>query len=103
MKRFQWKHDMILLQHLFVETCMSGRCVFHCGYSGVTNVTLHRSLILTFIHCAYKYGACGSVVGRGIMLQAGRSWVRFPMRALDSFSMYLILPTTLWPWDRLSL
>jgi hypothetical protein len=28
--------------------------VFQCDYTGVTNVTLHRSLILTFIPCAYK-------------------------------------------------
>jgi hypothetical protein len=33
------------------------------------------------------------------MPQAGRSRVRFSMRLLD-FSIYLILPTALWPWDR---
>jgi hypothetical protein len=36
------------------------------------------------------------------MLQAGRSWVRFPMRSLD-FLDYLILPAALWPWCRFSL
>jgi hypothetical protein len=38
--------------------------------------------------------ARGSVVGRGTMLQAGRSRVWFPMRALD-FSIDLILPAAI--------
>jgi hypothetical protein len=36
-------------------------------------------------------GACGSIVGGGTMLQAGRSLVSFPMRSLD-FSFDLIGP-----------
>jgi hypothetical protein len=46
--------------------------------------------------------ACGSVVSWGIMLEAGRSRVRFPMRSLN-FSVTLILPTALWPWSWASL
>jgi hypothetical protein len=34
-------------------------------------------------------GAHGNIVGGGTMLQAGKSWVRFPMRSMD-FSIDLI-------------
>jgi hypothetical protein len=47
-------------------------------------------------------GARSSVIVWGTMLQAGRSWVRFPLRSLN-FSIYLILPAVIWSWGRLSL
>jgi hypothetical protein len=44
----------------------------------------------------WSWGSRGSVVGWGTMLQAGRSQDRVSMRWI--FSIYLILPGTLWPW-----
>ena len=38
----------------------------------------------------------------GTALQAGRSWVRFPMVSLEFF-IYIILPVALWPWGWLRL
>jgi hypothetical protein len=61
--------------------------------------SISSSLILS---SNLMYGARSSVVGWGAMLQAGRSRVRFSMRSLD-FSIYLILPPSLWPWSQLSL
>jgi hypothetical protein len=45
--------------------------------------------------------ACGSVVGWGTMLQAGRSRDRAPLRWI--FFNWLNPSATLWPWGRLSL
>jgi hypothetical protein len=41
-------------------------------------------------------GASGSVVGRGTLLQAGRSRIRIPIMSLD-FLIYLILPAAYGP------
>ena len=46
--------------------------------------------------------ARGGAVGLGTVLQAGRSWVRFPMVPLE-FLMDIILQAALWPWGLLSL
>jgi hypothetical protein len=48
------------------------------------------------------FETCGSAVGWGTMLQAGRPRIRFSMRPLD-FSIGLIRPAILWPWGRLCL
>jgi hypothetical protein len=39
-----------------------------------------------FLNLLSERGACSNVVGRGTMLQAGRLWVRFPMKSLDFFN-----------------
>jgi hypothetical protein len=50
---------------------------------------------IVMTHYTHQW-ALGSVIGWGTTLQAGRWWVRFPMKSLD-FSIYLILPAALWP------
>jgi hypothetical protein len=49
----------------------------------IYNEPRYRHTTLHFISIPSKYGARGSVVGWGTMLQAGRYWVRIPMRSLD--------------------
>jgi hypothetical protein len=72
-----------------------------------------RGMMITPIHSVTKLRMHGNITDSpirrgtqqlswGIMLQAGRSQDRVPMKLLD-FSIYLILPAALWPWDRLSL
>jgi hypothetical protein len=53
--------------------------------------------LITFTCVHLLVGARGSVVGLGTMLQAGKLWVPFLMRSLDS-SIDLTLPAILWPW-----
>ena len=52
-------------------------------------------------NCTVVYGACGGTVGWGTVLQAGRSWVRFPVVSLEFF-IDITHPVTLWPWGWLS-
>jgi hypothetical protein len=56
-----------------------------------------RRFILYYVRLHSYSGAVGS----GTALQTGRSRVRFPKASLGFF-IELILPTALWPWDRLS-
>jgi hypothetical protein len=49
------------------------------------------------LHCVIE--ARSSVVVCGIMLQAGMSLVGDPVRSINFFSIYLILPTALGPGD----
>jgi hypothetical protein len=56
--------------------------------------------ILVFV--LNSLGARDRIVGRGTMLQAGRSLVRVSDEE-DFFLIYLIFPAALWPWGRLSL
>ena len=46
-------------------------------------------------------GVCGGALW-GIALQAGRSWVRFPIVSFKFFSDIILL-AALWPWGSLSL
>jgi hypothetical protein len=78
----------------FFHICLG---LFNCSLSFIISNKIYA--FLTSVICAV--GARGSVVGWGTMLQAGRSRDRIPMRWI--FSIYLILPTALWPWGRLSL
>jgi hypothetical protein len=62
------------------------------------------SSLCSYILCKnlHKMGARGSAVGWGTALQAGRSWVWFPMVSLEFF-IDIIFPAALWLWGRLNL
>jgi len=77
-----WVHNRLLR-----VVCWSQLCTL-CG--------------VLFIRFISIFGARGDAVRWGIVLQAGRSRVRFPMVSLEFF-IDTILPAALWPWGRLSL
>jgi hypothetical protein len=91
----------------YSSPCISN--FFLSSLYGFLSPTMFLAFLLHLVECESLALATlifpllhGSIVGWGIMLQAGRSWVWFPMRSLD-FTVNLILPTALWPWSRLNL
>ena len=61
------------------------------------NVVVLTKATFFFSLCTRSVGARGGAVGRGTVLQAGRSRrVRFPKESLE-ISIDLILPALLWP------
>jgi hypothetical protein len=97
---------------LFCLICSLPFCVCHSFWCWLIHWrkvkhTNYIAFYLVVVFCSVftiskDMGARGIVVGWGTMPQAGRSWLRFPMRSLD-FSVDPILQAALWPWSRLSL
>jgi hypothetical protein len=96
--------------YLFMHSCII------CSSICLSQLHNTRTCLLMYCDCLFGYlsqlfitviyldiyGARGSVVGWGTMLQVGMSRVRFPTRSMD-FSVDRILPATLRPWGQLSL
>jgi hypothetical protein len=62
--------------------------VFVCYvYMNTFMFVLHMLWTCIFWYILFQLGARSSVVGWGILLQAGRSWVRFLMRSLDLLNL----------------
>jgi hypothetical protein len=55
------------------------------GWLCLCSWEINISFMFTYNKCDFM-GAHGSIVGWGTMLQAARSWVRFPVRSQDFFN-----------------
>ena len=93
--------------------CFSCEYVFQGHFTHDMPANSHCYWIVVFllkIWCLYfgqcvfvrDSGARGGADGWGTALQAGRSWVRFPMVSLEFF-IDIILPAVLWSWGWLNL
>jgi hypothetical protein len=66
--------------------------IFHnvlaCKSHYFNRIPLNDSLITRLLkfQSFQKNGECGRMVGWGIMVRAGRSWLQFPMRSSDFFN-----------------
>jgi hypothetical protein len=56
-----------------------------------------KYLITPLMYQVFQFSSY--LTGKGTMLQAGRLWVRFPLRSLDS-SINVHIPAALWPRGR---
>jgi hypothetical protein len=91
----EWKNDVI-------SERVSLILIFKCSWFASRRCRTIWYQSATALGSILLWSRIYSVVGWGIMQQAGMSRVRFSMRSLD-FSIDLTLPAALCSWGRLSL
>jgi hypothetical protein len=101
---FIWNTCFVKISKLVTPSVVSHNIAQFCSH-GCEEITYFLGLGMLQTRAVYDIylyiGAHSSIVGSGIILQAIRSQVQFPM-SLDLL-VDLILPATLWPWGGLSL